>query len=805
MFKSSRFANFCLLSALSLILAPACFGRVLNVTQVAQEQDQWCWAGSSRAVLLYYGTDLAQCTIAEYARTRATWHDFGSVNCCTDPTQGCNYWNYNWGADGSIQDILQHWGVNNHGVSAALSSGEANTQLDTLKPFVIRWGWASGGGHFIVGHGLEGNTFYYMDPWPGEGSKQAAYDWVVSDGNHTWTHTNVMDTAPATASIQVTAPNGGESWTLGSQQNITWTAQNLTGNVTVALYRLGTWQSDLGTAAASAGTFAWTISAGLTAAADYKVRVYQGSVEDYSDNIFTLSSGGGTPGITVTAPNGGENWALNSSQNITWTATGLTGYVDIELYKGGAYLYWLGWESATAGTYAWTIPDYYDPGADYKIRIYQTPVEDYSNNNFTISSGSGTPSLTVTAPNGGENWQLGSQHNITWPAQNITGNVAIHWVRDGALTTGIAEVPVSPGSYTWTIPTDLTPGSAYKIMIRNGTTEDSSDSNFTLSSASAPAITVTTPNGGESWQRGTPHNVTWTATDLTGTVTIDLYKGGAFNQNIGTAAAIAGTYAWTIPAGCFAGTDYKVRIHQGAVEDYSNAAFAITAGTGNYTIGGYLGIGTENPARAVHIVGSNAVFRMDRNQDSAAFMLVRTDGSGAPQKTFVVGVNSSGSNQGEFVINDLGAAVSGGGSRRLTIGTSGDAAFTGTVSATSFPSASSARLKEAVCALENPLELLAQLRGVSFLWHGSGLPSLGLIAEEVRRALPEAVLADAAGAALGVDYNQLAALLVASLNDQQAEIAGLQEQLRDLRILLEQLRAIRQSGAASTRPTEPAN
>jgi len=702
MFKSSRFANFCLLSALSLILAPACFGRVLNVTQVAQEQDQWCWAGSSRAVLLYYGTDLAQCTIAEYARTRATWHDFGSVNCCTDPTQGCNYWNYNWGADGSIQDILQHWGVNNHGVSAALSSGEANTQLDTLKPFVIRWGWASGGGHFIVGHGLEGNTFYYMDPWPGEGSKQAAYDWVVSDGNHTWTHTNVMDTAPATASIQVTAPNGGESWTLGSQQNITWTAQNLTGNVTVALYRLGTWQSDLGTAAAAAGTFAWTISAGLTAAADYKVRVYQGSVEDYSDNIFTLSSGGGTPGITVTAPNGGENWALNSSQN-------------------------------------------------------------------------------------------------------ITGNVAIHWVRDGALTTGIAEVPVSPGSYTWTIPTDLTPGSAYKIMIRNGTTEDSSDSNFTLSSASAPAITVTTPNGGESWQRGTPHNVTWTATDLTGTVTIDLYKGGAFNQNIGTAAAIAGTYAWTIPAGCFAGTDYKVRIHQGAVEDYSNAAFAITAGTGNYTIGGYLGIGTENPARAVHIVGSNAVFRMDRNQDSAAFMLVRTDGSGAPQKTFVVGVNSSGSNQGEFVINDLGAAVSGGGSRRLTIGTSGDAAFTGTVSATSFPSASSARLKEAVCALENPLELLAQLRGVSFLWHGSGLPSLGLIAEEVRRALPEAVLADAAGAALGVDYNQLAALLVASLNDQQAEIAGLQEQLRDLRILLEQLRAIRQSGAASTRPTEPAN
>jgi len=194
---------------------------------------------------------------------------------------------------------------------------------------------------------------------------------------------------------------------------------------------------------------------------------------------------------------------------------------------------------------------------------------------------------------------------------------------------------------------------------------------------------------------------------------------------------------------------------------------------GNFTIGGYLGIGTESPARAVHIVGSNAVFRMDRSQDSAAFMLVRTDGSGNAQKTFVVGVNSSGTNQGEFVINDLGAAVSGGGSRRLTIDNSGNATFTGTVTAQSFVSSSSARFKEQIATLTDAVALLGQLRGVRFQWKDSGQPAIGLIAEEVARVLPEIVAFDEAGQPVGLDYSKLTAVLVEAAKSQQAAIERL--------------------------------
>jgi len=108
--------------------------QVLIVPEVIQEQDQWCWAGSSSCVLDYYCTPTSQCTIAEYTREVATWHDFGSVNCCTDPTQGCNYWNYNWGYAGSIQDILVHFAsAQNNGISSYLSMSVIHHDL-WLKP-----------------------------------------------------------------------------------------------------------------------------------------------------------------------------------------------------------------------------------------------------------------------------------------------------------------------------------------------------------------------------------------------------------------------------------------------------------------------------------------------------------------------------------------------------------------------------------------------------------------------------------------------------------------------------------------------
>jgi hypothetical protein len=183
------------------ILSSTCFlshGQVLNVSNTEQQYNQWCWAGSTKCVLDYYGFSTPQqCDIAEYVRNTATFHNFGSTNCCTSALQGCNYWNYNYGAAGSMQDILVHFGnLQNTGIATSLTQAEITNQIQQNKLFIIRWGWSGGGGHFIVGHGINGNNIYFMNPWFGEGLHIGTYSFMLSGVDntstsvHTWTHTN---------------------------------------------------------------------------------------------------------------------------------------------------------------------------------------------------------------------------------------------------------------------------------------------------------------------------------------------------------------------------------------------------------------------------------------------------------------------------------------------------------------------------------------------------------------------------------------------------------------------------------------
>jgi hypothetical protein len=44
----------------------------------------------------------------------------------------------------------------------------------------------------------------------------------------------------------------------------------------------------------------------------------------------------------------------------------------------------------------------------------------------------------------------------------------------------------------------------------------------------SPTITVTSPNGGENYQAGTSQTISWTSTNPSGSVQIDLYRGGVF-------------------------------------------------------------------------------------------------------------------------------------------------------------------------------------------------------------------------------------------------------------------------------------
>ena len=175
-------------------------GQILPVSLVIQEQNQWCWAAVSKCVLEYYDHPLSQCEIAEYTRTRASWNDFGTINCCVVPYGACNHSNYLWGESGGISDILKHFGdIQIIAKSDPLTISEISSELKSERPFIFHWSWTTTGGHYLVGHGIDKDMMYYMNPWPGEGFKIALYDWVVSSSDHKWI--NAIEMRPNPSSV----------------------------------------------------------------------------------------------------------------------------------------------------------------------------------------------------------------------------------------------------------------------------------------------------------------------------------------------------------------------------------------------------------------------------------------------------------------------------------------------------------------------------------------------------------------------------------------------------------------------------
>ncbi len=114
-------------------------------------------------------------------------------------------------------------------------------------------------------------------------------------------------------------------------------------------------------------------------------------------NIFIWLAGGAEPAratITITSPNGGENWTAGSMHNITWNYTGDPGrQVKIELLKGSSVdsIISSGTPVGTngSGSYSWTIPENQALGSDYRVRVTSTSdssCTDTSDGSFTITA-----------------------------------------------------------------------------------------------------------------------------------------------------------------------------------------------------------------------------------------------------------------------------------------------------------------------------------------------------------------------------------------------------------------------------------
>ena len=69
------------------------------------------------------------------------------------------------------------------------------------------------------------------------------------------------------------------------------------------------------------------------------------------------------------------------------------------------------------------------------------------------------------------------------------------------------------------------------------------------------------PNGGEYWNQGTSHAITWLSNNFSGDVAIDLYDSGSFLQHIASNEPNDSVKEWDIPTDIPTSENYKVRIY----------------------------------------------------------------------------------------------------------------------------------------------------------------------------------------------------------------------------------------------------
>jgi len=385
--------------------------------------------------------------------------------------------------------------------------------------------------------------------------------------------------------IQVLYPNGDEFLVKGETYDITWTSGYCGDIVRVNLFKDGALRRCIEISTENDGICAWTVDEDLEPDDGYQVGVLCTDpvwTEDRSDDYFYIIPPPIDPTITVLYPNGGEVWTMGMTYEIMWTWAYYSGpYVKIELYRGTTLTYTITPSTWLDGSYLWTVPMNLTAASDYRVKIgsTSTSVSDYSDGYLTINL-----PITVTSPNGGEQWEQGRPYTITWTSVGDVGNYVMIELLKGALVHYVVTsyIPNDPGVYSWKVPLGYELGTDYRIRVSSMSQpySDVSDEYFSIVIPYS-WITVVSPNGGEVWEVGGTYDITWTSGgDPISSVSLDLYDddGGTLYWKYIGWSINDGVFSWTIPADFELRSDYFMRITSNTdpyVRDFSDGPFSI--------------------------------------------------------------------------------------------------------------------------------------------------------------------------------------------------------------------------------------
>jgi IPT/TIG domain/Proprotein convertase P-domain len=394
--------------------------------------------------------------------------------------------------------------------------------------------------------------------------------------------------------LNVTAPNGGETYAKYSTQTATWTTPaHTTGTFALwAVSEPGGAHIWIGSQDAVAGQTSYSLDWYVTPpSGDYRLRVSYGFMDDdwretdYSDDPFTIAAV--EPWILDFAPTSGGVGTV-----VTLNGTDFTGATAVAFHGTAA-------TSVTVDN-DWQITATVPAGATTGTIAVTTPGgTGYSDDPFTVIP---APTVSGFAPTSGP---VGTV--VTLTGTHLTGAtvVAFHGTAATSVTVD------NDWQITATVPAGATTGT---IAVTTPGGSAASAASFTV----IQPLTVTAPNGGETYAKYSSQTATWsTPAQTTGTFGLwAVSEADGTHLWIDSQDAVAGQTSYSLdwyvtqPPG-----DYRLRVSYGVLggpwpaTDYSDAPFTITAA--EPWVSGFTptsgGVGTVVTLDGVDLTGASVV------------------------------------------------------------------------------------------------------------------------------------------------------------------------------------------------------
>jgi len=403
--------------------------------------------------------------------------------------------------------------------------------------------------------------------------------------------------------ITVISPNGGETYKLGSSITVNWKTANVSSTEKFSLIRLRAYPNGreynlIEGGVLNDGQEVITIPSSVPEGAyTLEIKSYIGDILlfDASDSYFKIVSTTTQSSITVTSPNGGEIWTAGTWQKVKWNSIGIpaTDLLTIRLMDtNGSVVRHLVENITNDGSEDVIVSSTIQSGL-YKIEVNRTKlneatVADSSDNYFTISANSQLPTASYATLIGNQSTYTPGQ-TIKFSVKGVTFegnpgtsekgfNVQAYICKNGDCNNYLTPNPA--GSYNgiynsstgyWDVsmiaPSDTTATYTMKVAFycsrtpqgesQYGQTAYCSDGQidktfiFNITPSTQPSITVTSPKGGEVWEVGETHSITWKSNAIT-ILRIELASSasssGTRDVIINNVNPSTGSYSWTLSA-----------------------------------------------------------------------------------------------------------------------------------------------------------------------------------------------------------------------------------------------------------------